>query len=188
MSQNILCSVLVVIAECEEKLILNLKRKLDSYTVKYGGASVSVWGCISAKGVGNLVFIDGIMDHKMYINILKDNLSSSAEKMGLNNDWIFVQNNDPKHSAWNTQMWILYNTPKNLNIPPQSPDINPIEHVWDYLEKKIRNRKISSKEDLKRALLEEWSTIPSSYTAKLVNSMQRRLQAIIRAKGSPTKY
>jgi len=40
-------------------------------TVKHGGGGVMVWGCIAASGVGNLVFIESTMDHKMYINILK---------------------------------------------------------------------------------------------------------------------
>ena len=43
-------------------------------TVKHGGADVMVWGCISATGVGELVFIDGIMDKHKYLQLLKDNL------------------------------------------------------------------------------------------------------------------
>jgi hypothetical protein len=46
--------------------------------VKYGGGSVMVWGCFSAAGVGKLAFIDGIMDHKVYIQLLKQNLKPSA--------------------------------------------------------------------------------------------------------------
>lgn len=157
-------------------------------TVKHGGGSVFVWGCMSAFGVGKLAFIDGIRDHKTYINILKENLLSSAAQMGFNNNWIFLQDNDPKHKAWNTKAWILFNAPKYLEIPPQSPDINIIEHVWDYLDNKIRNRPISSKETLKIALREEWALIPSSYIFKLVDSMPQRLQAIINANGGPTKY
>ncbi|KAH8288665.1 hypothetical protein KR054_007468, partial [Drosophila jambulina] len=69
-------------------------------TVKHGGGSVLVWGCMSARGVGNLIFIDGIMNAEMYLNILKENLHSSATKMGLERDnFIFQQDNDPKHTA-----------------------------------------------------------------------------------------
>ena len=42
-----------------------------------------VWGCMSAKGPGNLYFIEGIMDQNMYLDILKQNLKQSAEKFGL---------------------------------------------------------------------------------------------------------
>jgi hypothetical protein len=75
-----------------------------------------------------------------------------------------------------------------LKKSPQLPDINPIEHLWDHLERKIRNHHISSKEDLKIALLEEWNNIPTSVTFNLVNSMPRRLEAVIKSKGNPTKY
>lgn len=50
-------------------------------TVKHGGESVMVWGCLSAAGVGNLEFIEGNMNKYDYLNILKKNLKSSAEKL-----------------------------------------------------------------------------------------------------------
>jgi transposase len=157
-------------------------------TVKHGGGSVMVWGCMSAAGVGKLHIIEGIMDHKMYIRILKDNLSASAEKLGLQGTYIFQQDNDPKHTAQNTKLWLLYNTPEQLKTPPQSPDMNPIEHLRKVLDDAIRKRHISNKNELKQALKEEWDKIPPSVTANLVSSMPRRLQAVIDAKGNPTKY
>ena len=167
---------------------MELRKENLKPTVKHGGGSVLVWGCMSASGVGSLHFIEGKLDQYQYIDILKLHLRSSAEKMGIRNSFVFMQDNDPKHMALNTRLWILYNTPKYLQTPPQSPDINPIEHIWDYLDKKIRMRQISNKRDLQTALQEEWSNIPQSLTAKLVDSMQRRLQAIIDANGYPTKY
>lgn len=157
-------------------------------TVKHGGGSLMVWGCMSAAGVGKLHFIEGIMDHKMYINILKENLNASSQKLNLEGKYIFQQDNDPKHKARNTRLWLLYNVPKELNTPPQSPDLNPIEHLWKVLEDNIRKRPISNKKDLKIALQEEWDKISPSVTANLVSSMPRRLQAVIDAKGNPTKY
>jgi hypothetical protein len=156
-------------------------------TVKHGGGSVMVWGCMSASGVGNLHIIEGIMDHRMYIDILKQNLHASAQKMGLGNDFIFQQDNDPKHTARNTKLWLMYNTPKRLETPPQSPDLNPIEHLWHRLETDIRKRHISNRKDLIKALQEEWEKIPPS-CATLVASMPKRIQAVIHAKGYPTKY
>ena len=120
-------------------------------TVKHGGGSLMVWGCMSAAGVGKLHFIEGIMDHKIYINI-KENLNASAEKLGLQGKYIFQQDNDPKHTARNTKMWLLYNTPKQLHTPPQSPDLNPIEHLWKVLEDSIRKRQISNKKDTSRRM------------------------------------
>lgn len=157
-------------------------------SVKHGGGSQMVWGCMSANGVGELHFIDGIMDHKMYIEILKQNLHKSVEKMGLSDNYVFTQDNDPKHVALNTRLWILYNVRKWVETPPQSPDINPIEHVWEILEKNIRNHHISNMQDLRHALKEEWAKITPEITSNLVNSMPRRLRAVIASKGGPTKY
>ncbi|CAK9809367.1 Transposable element Tc1 transposase [Anthophora plagiata] len=54
-------------------------------TVKHGGGGVLVWGCMSASGVGKLKFIETIMDQHVYLDILRENLKSSAEKLNLGN-------------------------------------------------------------------------------------------------------
>lgn len=75
-----------------------------------------------------------------------------------------------------------------IETPPQSPDLNIIENVWDHLEIRIRQRPITSTATLKSALQLEWVQISPDYLANLVSSMPRRLQAVIDAKGGPTKY
>jgi transposase len=157
-------------------------------TVKHGGGSVMVWGCFSAAGVGKLAFIDGIMDHKGYIQILKDNLRTSATDLGIPDDFIFYQDNDPKHKALNTRLWLLYNCPIVMETPPQSPDINPIENLWDELGRRMQRRQVSNKNQLKEALLEEWNKIEPKCCQKLVNSMPNRLECVIEKMGYATKY
>lgn len=157
-------------------------------TVKHGGQSVMVWGCMSAAGVGNLAFIEGNMNKYDYINILKNNLRDSAEKLGILNSFKFYSDNDPKHTSHVAKMWVLYNCPKVLNAPPQSPDLNVIEHVWNELEIRIRKHTIKNKNDLKRVLMEEWRKIEPSFTEKLVKSMPNRLRAVECSRGHPTKY
>lgn len=101
-------------------------KKFTRGTVKHGGGSIMVWGCMSSAGVGNLVIIDGTMTQYSYIDLLKDNLQPSAAKLGIENDYVFYQDNDPKHKAWNTKQWLLYNCPKVVETPAQSPDLNPM--------------------------------------------------------------
>lgn len=165
-----------------------LDKKNLTPTVKHGGGNVMVWGSMSASGVGNLVFIKPNMDRWVYLDILKNNLKTDAAKLELGNNWIFQQDQDPKHTAHIIKSWLLYNVPKQLNSPPQSPDLNPIEHIWDYLERQIRKHRITNADQLKQSLQEEWSKIPASFTEKLVSSMKNRLKAAIDAKGGPTKY
>ena len=66
-------------------------------TVKYYGGNVEVWGYFSRQGVGNLVFIDGILTGEKYKDILKNNLFQSASKMGLWSNFVFHHGNDPEH-------------------------------------------------------------------------------------------
>ncbi|GFV31807.1 tc1-like transposase protein [Trichonephila clavipes] len=107
-----------------------------------------------ANRVGKLCFIDGIMTARTYINILRHNLQSSAQTLGIGTLFLFQQDNDPKHTSSLTREWLLYNSPRQLKTPPQSPDINPIENLWHKLNVEVRKHKISCKDE-KRILLQK---------------------------------
>ena len=89
-----------------------------------------VWGCIGWNGVGMLVEVQGIMDANQFCFILEKGLVESFEKLGMDEDErIFQQDNDPKHTSKKAQRWLLDNNIRLLDWPPQSPDINPLEHL-----------------------------------------------------------
>lgn len=158
-------------------------------TVKHGGKNIMVWGAISYNGIGNLVFINTIMNKDEYLKILKENLLQSAEKLGIKEDFYFYQDNDPKHKAWDVRNWLLYNCPHVIETPPQSPDLNVIEHVWAYLEKEIRKLpQPKGIPELRKLVEEQWNKVDPSFTRKLVESMQNRLKEVIKRKGFHTKY
>ncbi|GBM32545.1 hypothetical protein AVEN_101229-1 [Araneus ventricosus] len=113
-------------------------------TITYGGRGVLLWGCMSASGLGNLVFFDGIMNHALYSNILKENLKSSAQNLGIGNNF-FNQDNDPMHTALNVRLWCLYNCPQNLKTPPQLPDLNPINIVGENWRLEYENTTLKLK-------------------------------------------
>ncbi|GFX80987.1 transposable element Tc1 transposase [Trichonephila clavipes] len=98
-------------------------------TVKHGGGSITGWGCMVATGVGNLFIIGGIMNQYSYLNTLKNNLSLSSSKLGLDGFFTFQQDNEPKHTPRVVREWLLYNGRKQVKNPPQSSDFNPIEHL-----------------------------------------------------------
>ncbi|XP_076379703.1 uncharacterized protein LOC143259844 [Megalopta genalis] len=102
----------------------------------------------SAKDTGNLHII-GVMDKFVYLNILKDNLKISAEKFGILNDNNFYQDKEPKHKSYLVQ-WLIYNIPHVLTTPPQLLNFNPVEHLWEELDRKIRTTPISNREELKQ--------------------------------------
>lgn len=157
-------------------------------TVKHGGGSVMMWGSMAASGTGTMEFIETTMDKMGYLNILKRNLQPSVQKLGLPRVYYFQQDNDPKHTSYVVREWLLYNVPKQLKTPPQSPDLNPIEHLWCEVKNRLKNVNPTNKKDLKSAIQNIWENIPSSVTKKLVESMPRRLQAVLEAKGGHTKY
>lgn len=157
-------------------------------TVKHGGGNVMVWGAVAASGVGNLAFIEGNMDRYQYKSILEQNLKASVDNLNLGERWIFQQDNDPKHTAQFVKDWLIYHAPRQLYSPPQSPDLNIIEHVWEILQRRIRKHHITSAQTLKNKLEEEWREISPAELENLVASMPRRLQAVVDAHGGPTKY
>ena len=60
--------------------------------------------------------------------------------------------------------------------------MSPIEHLWDYLGRKVRERyDVNTVRDLERALHEEWARTPLDVIKKLINSMRRRCLALIAA-------
>jgi len=122
-----------------------------------------VWEYMSAVRIGNLPFIDGIMDHKMYIEILKKNLYVSTQNIRNCDNYISNMTTiilSIQLTIRNNGFGVHYT--KELHTSPQSPDFNPIEHLWSILRDAVRKRQIFYREDLKITLREEWESISPS--------------------------
>uniref|UniRef100_A0A8C9YW01 Tc1-like transposase DDE domain-containing protein n=1 Tax=Sander lucioperca TaxID=283035 RepID=A0A8C9YW01_SANLU len=173
------------------------RKKNDEYhpkntipTVKHGGGSIIImlWGCFSAAGTGRLVAIEGKMNAAKYRDILEENLIQSAQDLRLGRRFTFQQDNDPKHTAKITKEWLRNNSVTILDWPSQSPDLNPIEHLWRDLKMAVHQRSPSNLTELERICKEEWQRIPKSRCEKLVASFPRRLMAVLAQKGASTQY
>jgi hypothetical protein len=105
-------------------------------------------------------------------------------------DVIFQHDNDPKHTAKRTKECLEKLELVVLDWPSQSPDLNPMEHIWAELKKRIGNRKILHKDiqELWDAVQEEWENIEANVCINLIESMPQRIAQVIEAKGGHTRY
>jgi len=154
--------------------------------------NVLVW----PYGPGYIAKIDETLDSQLYIEILREDLQMYVEEWGMAEDeFIFQHDNDPKHTAKVTKAYLestnlTERKARLLYWPAQSPDLNPIEHMWAYLKiqlGKYPEHPKSCKELWERISI-EWYKIPVEYCRKLISSMPQRLQAVHRLKGKHPKY
>lgn len=144
-----------------------LNPKYTRKTVKYGGGNIMIWGCFSWYGVGPLHMIKNprkdntsVMDSQYYRKILRTEILPFAE-------WNMQHDNDPKHTARKTSKWIENRKIGVLQCPSQSPDLNPIENLWNYVKNDVVKRgKPSNEDDLWIIVQDVWKSIPVSYCRK----------------------
>lgn len=170
----------------EELLDQNVKK-----TVKHGGGSIMVWGCITPNGPGRLHRIHGKMNAIMYCNIIEESLLGTLKDQSLKpSDVIIQQDNDPKHTSGRAKAWFSAHGLDLLKWAPQSPDMNIIEHAWDEVDRQLRTRNPlpHNLEELWVALQEEWAALDIGTILNLYESMPRRTAILAEAGGSYTKY
>lgn len=101
---------------------------------------------------------------------------------------IFQQDNDPKHSSRLARNFLSDNDVNVLDWPSQSPDLNPIENLWELLDREVKRKHPSNKRELEEILRSEWEKISINTLISLVDSMPSRLREVIKNKGYATKY
>ena len=149
--------------------------------------SVMVWGCFSSTGVGDIHVIEGYMNASIYKRILSSHMLPSARRL-FSGNYIFQQDNDPKHRAKEVKKYFERKNIEVLDWPSNNPDLNPIENMWHELKKLIKFEQVRKKSDLPEALIRCWNKITPEYCNKLIESMPRRIDQIVKNKGLWTNY
>ena len=132
-----------------------------------------------------LIFIDGNLTAVRY----RDNvLTPVVVPFIQRHNAVFQQDNARPHVARVSMDYLAANNVNVLLWPAYSPDLSPIEHLWDILDRKVRKRDPppSTIPGLRRALAEEWD--PQATVNRLINSLHRRIRAAIAARGGHTRY
>ena len=148
-----------------------------------------VWGAFSGlTGVEDIYTFEENLDSEGMLKILKSTLHTSSETLKKKGQWWFQQDNDPKHKSKLIQNYLKQQGIDCIEWPPYSPDLNPIENIWAYLKKQVEKENATAVEELKEAVVKCWQEIPHSLCTKLVQSIPRRLNAIVQSRGCMTGY
>ncbi len=149
--------------------------------------SVMIWGTMSSAGVGPLCFLKTNVTAPVYQKNLEHFMLPSADQLFKDADFIFQQDLAPTHTAKSTKSWLNEHGVGVLDWPANSPDLN-IENLWGIVKRKMRNKRPKNADELKATVKETWAFIPPQQCHKLITSMPRRIEAVIKAKEAPTKY
>ena len=181
----------IVFGKCGRRVLRTKEEKdhPDCYGRKVQKpASVMVWGCVSASGMGNLHICEGTINAERYIQVLEQHMLPSKQRLFHGRPCLFQQDNAKPHSARLTTAWLRSKRVRVLDWPACSPDLSPIENVWRIMKRKIRQRRPRTVEQLKLYIKQEWERIPPTKLQQLVSSVPKRLLSVVKRKGDVTQW
>lgn len=169
------------------------KRKKRS--VKRHTAKIHVWAAAGYYMKSKLYIFTSNLTSELYRKIISRNLQEKNITYSpdcparLPGSWQFLQDNDPKHKAKKT-MTELEDLLENRVIchPAQSPDLNVMEDLWSYLDRKVKRTNIKTIAGLKKKLTILWEAMPWSVIRTSVVTMNARLAECEKLRGERTHY
>ncbi len=191
MSLDFCCDIQMVESEFGVK---NMKAWIHSFLVStvQAAGGVIVWGIFSWHTLGPLVPIEHRLNTTANLSIVADHVHPFMTTVYPSSDGHFQQDNASCHKAQIISDWFLEhdNEFTLLKWPPQSPDLNPIEHLWDVVEWEIRimDVQLTNLQQLCDAIMSIWTKISVYCLQHLVESMPRRIKSVLKAKGGPTRH
>ena len=155
---------------------------------KQGSGSIGIWACMSACGVGIFHLFDGRLNKERYIEILENSLNPSIDLWQLQDGFIFQQDNASCQKVHIVSDWFNSNKIQLLPWPANSPDLNPIENLWSWLDHKLGKEQLYNLEDLKSSISHHLKNVPDEVIKTLMNSMPERVQECLKTNGGTTRF
>ena len=187
MSPDFSCDIQILVRICHKQHESMDPSCLVS-TVQAGG--VMVWGIFSWHALGPLVPIEHCLNATAYLSIVADHVHPFMTIVYLSFDCYFQQDNAPCYKAQIISNCFFEHD--NEFTVLQSPDLNPIEHLWDMVEREIpcpsHHVQPTNLQQLHHAIMSFWTKISEECFQHLVESIPRRIKAVLKAKGGPTRY
>ena len=157
---------------------------------RFGGGSVMAWAGISVDGATELFIIpNGTLTAARYRDeILHPIVRPFAGTVGP--ECVLMDDNARPHRARVVDDYLEQESIERMEWPAYSHDLNPIEHAWDILQRRVNRRphKPRNVQELSNALTEEWQHINQREFRRLVRSFPKRCAEVIRARGGHTHY
>ncbi|GFV76097.1 transposable element Tcb2 transposase [Trichonephila clavipes] len=152
---------------------------------RYGGRGVLVWGGIMLGSRTDLhIFDAGSVNGTRYCNeILLPYVRLFRGTMGL--QFLFMDDNAPCHRTVAAEQLLESEDIERMDWPARSPDLNPIDHVWDFLGRRLAARTLPpvTIRELRLALQDEWAAMPQQLIDTLILSMGRRCETCLAVRG-----
>ena len=153
-----------------------------------GGGSIAIWGCIAGSSTGLAHLYNDWLNQHRYREILEDCLQPSMDVFEADSTRQFQQDNAPCHTARSIKQYMEEKRLKLMSWPAHSPDLNPIENLWSWMDCKLQKSKPTNLVQLKTQMQALWNTVSQDLIKKLIGSMPRRVLACLKNKGGHVKY
>jgi len=158
-----------------------------------GGGGLMFWGGIGYQGKTNLVLIDGRQNGPKYQRMLTANLLPVSEEISGSTrrlKYTFQQDGASCHTSDSTMRYFQRQQITVLDWPAYSPDMNIIENLWGHMVREVYpgGKVYRNVNQLEVAVQRVWNDIPLEYVQNLFDSMPRRVDELVEARGGPTKY